>query len=80
MTISDFVFQVAVPKTLQLSLEPPSGTNLSPPGVIVTQKIVVTNSSKAVLKFKFKVNYKVNGGAVEKIHELYEFPKDFSFA
>lgn len=45
--ISDFVFQAAVPKTLELKLEPPSGTAVLPArGNTLTQVMLISNPSK----------------------------------
>ncbi|GBG64377.1 hypothetical protein CBR_g41578 [Chara braunii] len=42
---TEFVFQVAVPKFMQLQLDPPSGSSLPPNnGGNITQKVTVTNS------------------------------------
>ncbi|OXA61578.1 AP-1 complex subunit gamma-1 [Folsomia candida] len=74
--ITDFIFQAAVPKSLQLSLDPPSGTNLSQ-GSLITQKITITNQSKVPLKLRLKLTYNLNGSQKEKIQEFSDFPSDF---
>jgi len=75
-SVTEFIFQAAVPKTFQLTLDPPSGTNLSQ-GSVVTQKITIANPSKAVLKMRLKVSYSLNGVSQEKIQEIHNFPSDF---
>jgi len=74
--ITDFIFQAAVPRSLQLSLEPPSGTSLSL-GTIITQKISISNPTKGQLKMRLKLTYHVNGSQKEKMQEVNDFPPDF---
>jgi len=74
--ITEFVFQAAVPKSLQLSLDPPSGADLSR-GTVVTQKITVGNPTKAILKLRLKISYSLNGQLLEKIPDTLAFPADF---
>ncbi|XP_028392024.1 AP-1 complex subunit gamma-1-like [Dendronephthya gigantea] len=74
--VTDFVFQAAVPKTLQLQLQSPSG-NIIPPNNSgqVTQLVKVANPQKAPLRMRIKVNYVVNGSPVSDQAEINDFPQ-----
>ncbi|KAJ1567737.1 hypothetical protein HK405_004955 [Cladochytrium tenue] len=65
---TDLTFQLAVPKTMNLSMLPLTGTFV--PALNqgqVFQSIHVTSASSATeLRLKFKVGYKVNGAQVEE--------------
>jgi len=74
--ITDFIFQAAVPKSLTLTLDPPSGTVLGQ-GTLITQKITIANPSKVSLKMRLKLTYSLNGSQKEKIQEVSDFPADF---
>ncbi|CAB3982938.1 AP-1 complex subunit gamma-1-like [Paramuricea clavata] len=74
--VTDFVFQAAVPKTLQLQLQSPSG-NIIPPNNSgqITQLVKVANPQKAPLRMRIKVNYVVNGSPVSDQAEINDFPQ-----
>ncbi|KAI8853552.1 hypothetical protein BC829DRAFT_382317 [Chytridium lagenaria] len=60
-------FQVAVPKAMQLKLNPLSGTVIQPLNQAqVKQSLIIANATKATVKMKFKVAYQVNGAEVEE--------------
>ncbi|KAJ3218968.1 hypothetical protein HDU67_003332 [Dinochytrium kinnereticum] len=70
---TDLAFQVAVPKAMQLKLNPLSATVVAPLNQAqVKQSFVVTNATKSTMKLKFKVIYQVNGAEVE---ESGDFPR-----
>jgi len=71
--IADFVFQAAVPKTLQLQLCPPSSGSIAPGGQ-VEQQIRVKNPQHIQLKMKLKIAYTVNGAAVNAAGMVGNFP------
>lgn len=57
-TISQLNFQLAVPKSYALHMDPQSGTNIQPFAAPVTQNIKVT---PAPSKLRWKVSYMING-------------------
>ncbi|CAH1959514.1 unnamed protein product [Acanthoscelides obtectus] len=73
--MTDFLFQVAVPRTFQLQMMSPSGTTILPNGK-VTQIIKVSNPSKNVLKMKVKLSYVIDGNPVNDQIEVNNFPVD----
>ncbi|CAG7831854.1 unnamed protein product [Allacma fusca] len=77
--VNDLIFQAAVPKSLQLTLDPPSGTSIVQ-GTVITQRVTIGNPSKATLKMKLKISYSVSGRSQEKIQEIHDFPADFGMS
>ncbi|KAI4382590.1 hypothetical protein MLD38_008536 [Melastoma candidum] len=76
---TDFIFQAAVPKFLQLRLDPASGNTL-PTGANsnVTQTLRVTNSQhgKKSLVMRIRISYKVSGKDVLEEGQISHFPRD----
>ncbi|KAJ3208641.1 hypothetical protein HDU82_002175 [Entophlyctis luteolus] len=67
---SQLKFQIAVPKVMQLNLQPISGTVLAPLNQAqIVQKMSIVNMSNEPLKVRFKVSYDVNGALVEESGE-----------
>ncbi|KAM3344441.1 AP-1 complex subunit gamma-2 isoform X1 [Capsicum galapagoense] len=76
---SDFIFQAAVPKFLQLQLDPASGNTLPAGGNgSITQKLRITNSQhgKKSLVMRIRVSYKVNDKDVLEEGQINNFPRD----
>lgn len=74
-TMSDYIFQAAVPKSFQLQLQSPSGSTLPPMNDgEVTQVIKVNNPQKQAIRLRIKVSYKQNGNSVTDIGEVSSFP------
>ena len=75
-TASDFVIQAAVPKSMQLQLELPSGSALPP---VITQVLKINNPNKAALKMKLKISFVTpECGTVEEQLQLHNFPPELS--
>ncbi|CAM6128159.1 unnamed protein product [Calypogeia fissa] len=75
---TDFVFQSAVPKFLQLQLEPASGNALpANGGGIITQVINITNTlhGQKSLLMKLRIIYKVNGEEKIEQGQVSNFPQ-----
>ncbi|KAK4485779.1 hypothetical protein RD792_008426, partial [Penstemon davidsonii] len=75
---SNFVFQAAVPKFLQLHLEPASSNTLPASGNgSITQKLRVSNSQhgKKSLVMRIRINYKVNDKDVLEEGQVNNFPR-----
>ena len=73
--ISDFTFLAAVPKQLKIDIAPPSSTLLSP-GAVITQQMRINNPNKVGLKMKVKIQYKLDGVAVNKDCMVNNFPTE----
>ncbi|KAH9629399.1 hypothetical protein HF086_013313 [Spodoptera exigua] len=74
-TLTDFLFQAAVPRTFQLDMMSPSGTVLPPQGEI-TQVLKITNPSRSALRLRIRVSYNVDGVPVLEQAEVNSFPPD----
>ncbi|KAL2957107.1 hypothetical protein AAZX31_18G125400 [Glycine max] len=76
---TDFVFQAAVPKFLQLHLDPAGGNTLPTSGKgSITQNMKVTNSQhgKKSLVMRIKIAYKINGKETQEEGQINNFPRD----
>merc|ERR1719167_2193762 len=71
--IINFVFQAAVPKSMQLQLDPPSSSTI-PSGGSVTQQMVVNNPNNAPLRMKLKIAFSVGGIPISDLAEVNNFP------
>lgn len=71
-TISQLNFQLAVPKSFSLNMEPQSGTSLQPFGTPVTQSINITPSVPQ--KLRWKVSYMMNGAIQNQDGQLDNLP------
>ncbi|KAL2662233.1 hypothetical protein GLYMA_02G033300v4 [Glycine max] len=72
---TDFVFQAAVPKFLQLHLDPASSNTLPANGSI-TQSLKITNSQhgKKSLVMRIRIAYKINGKDTLEEGQVNNFP------
>ncbi|KAK7580108.1 hypothetical protein V9T40_000737 [Parthenolecanium corni] len=75
LPISEFLFQVAVPKTFQLVMLPPSSTLIAPSSFI-TQELRVTNPNKSALRMRIRLSYSQGGVPVQELTEINDFPSD----
>ncbi|CAN1321053.1 AP-1 complex subunit gamma-2 [Linum perenne] len=77
--LTDFVFQAAVPKFLQLNLDPASGNSLPASGNgTITQNLRVTNNQhgKKPLVMRIRIAYKNEGKDVLEEGQISNFPRD----
>ncbi|CAN0924042.1 AP-1 complex subunit gamma-2 [Linum grandiflorum] len=77
--LTDFVFQAAVPKFLQLNLDPASGNSLPASGNgTITQNLRVTNNQhgKKSLVMRIRISYKNEGKDVLEEGQISNFPRD----
>uniref|UniRef100_A0A1J3K3X0 AP-1 complex subunit gamma n=1 Tax=Noccaea caerulescens TaxID=107243 RepID=A0A1J3K3X0_NOCCA len=74
---TDFLFQAAVPKFLQLHLDPASSNSLPANGSI-KQTMRVTNSQrgKKPIVMRMRVGYKINGKDVLEEGQINNFPRE----
>lgn len=77
-TLTDFLFQAAVPRTFQLDMMSPSGTVLPPQGEI-TQVLKITNPSRSALRLRIRVSYNVDGVPVLEQAEVNSFPPELFY-
>ncbi|KAJ0638194.1 putative adaptor protein complex AP-1, gamma subunit [Helianthus annuus] len=76
---TDFIFQAAVPKFLQLHLEPASSNTLPGNGNgSITQKLRVTNNQhgKKSLVMRIRISYKLNNKDMLEEGQISNFPRD----
>ncbi|KAI3729034.1 hypothetical protein L6452_17680 [Arctium lappa] len=76
---TDFIFQAAVPKFLQLHLEPASSNTLPGSGSgSIAQKLQVTNSQhgKKSIVMRIRISYKLNGKDMLEEGQISNFPRD----
>ncbi|XP_062110258.1 AP-1 complex subunit gamma-2-like [Humulus lupulus] len=76
--ITDFIFQAAVPKFLQLHLDPASGNTLPANGNgSMTQNLKVTNSQhgKKSLVMRLRIAYKMNNKDILEEGQVNNFPR-----
>ncbi|XP_042332315.1 AP-1 complex subunit gamma-like 2 [Sceloporus undulatus] len=75
--ISSFTLQVAVPKSFQVELLPPSGSTVPGQGrPPLTQVIRVLNPKKLPLRMRLRLAYTLPSGAVvQQIEEINSFPE-----
>uniref|UniRef100_A0A7N0UKA1 AP-1 complex subunit gamma n=1 Tax=Kalanchoe fedtschenkoi TaxID=63787 RepID=A0A7N0UKA1_KALFE len=76
---SDFIFQAAVPKFLQLHLDPASGNTLPASGTgSITQSLQVTNSQhgKKAIVMRIRIAYKLNNKDVLEEGQVNNFPRN----
>ncbi|KAJ3288008.1 hypothetical protein HDU79_005163 [Rhizoclosmatium sp. JEL0117] len=70
VSFEQLVFQVAVPKAMQLTMQPLSGTTVPPLNQAqVIQALKIVNPTSDALKIRFKVSYDLNGADVEESGE-----------
>ncbi|KAE9613398.1 putative adaptor protein complex AP-1, gamma subunit [Lupinus albus] len=77
-TYTDFVFQAAVPKFLQLQLDPASSNTLPAAGNgSITQNLKVTNSQhgKKSIIMRIRIAYKINGKDSLEEGQISNFPR-----
>jgi len=75
MAITEFGIQAAVPKSMQLQLEPPSGTNL-PPAITLLK---IKNPNNVTLKMKLKLSFlSGNDEKIEEQIQLQNFPSELN--
>ncbi|KAG7655350.1 Armadillo-type fold [Arabidopsis suecica] len=77
-TFTDFIFQAAVPKFLQLHLDPANSNTLPASGSgAITQNLRVTNSQhgKKSLVMRMRIGYKLNGKDVLEEGQVSNFPR-----
>ncbi|XP_037600245.1 AP-1 complex subunit gamma-like 2 isoform X5 [Cebus imitator] len=73
--VTHFICQAAVPKSLQLQLQAPSGNTVPARGGFpVTQLFRILNPNKAPLRLKLRLTYNHFGQSVQEIFEVNNLP------
>ena len=76
--LESFTLQAAVPKAMQLRLEPASATSVPPHSAGgVSQRLHVTNSLHKALVMRLRINYSLGGQQVLEQAEVSTFPPGF---
>ncbi|XP_052173857.1 AP-1 complex subunit gamma-2-like isoform X2 [Diospyros lotus] len=76
---TDFIFQAAVPKFLQLHLDPASSNTLpASGGGVITQnmRVVNTQHGKKSLVMRIRIGYMLNGKDVSEEGQINNFPRE----
>ncbi|XP_007989079.2 AP-1 complex subunit gamma-like 2 isoform X3 [Chlorocebus sabaeus] len=73
--VTDFICQAAVPKSLQLQLQAPSGNTVPARGGLpITQLFRILNPNKAPLRLKLRLTYNHFHQSVQEIFEVNNLP------
>jgi ADP-ribosylation factor-binding protein GGA len=77
--VAKFVFQAAVPKTMRVKLQPPSGSDIpafSPvqPAQAITQVMLLANPNREKIRLRYKVMYNIGQEQVTDMGEAPDFP------
>ncbi|XP_064247023.1 ADP-ribosylation factor-binding protein GGA2 [Passer domesticus] len=78
--IRDIAFQAAVPKTMQIKLQPASGCELpafSPllPPAVLSQVLLLANPHKAPIRLRYKLTFTQGGQPCREVGEVAGFPE-----
>eukprot|EP00198_Chlamydomonas_reinhardtii_P006516 XP_001695852.1 gamma-adaptin [Chlamydomonas reinhardtii] len=76
LEVTDFTLQAAVPKFMQIRLEPASGSVLAARGGVVSQRIAINNTQHGVksLVMRLRITFTINGQTHEEMGEVTNFP------
>lgn len=74
--VSEFVFGVAVPKSMQMQLSQPS-TSVVQPMESLQQTIAITNPNKERVRLRIKVSYKIGEDSYQDQADVSNFPEGF---
>lgn len=73
--VTDFLFQAAVPKSLQLQMFNPTTNSLAPFGNL-EQTLKVNNPNKVAIRMRIRLSWTANGNAVQDQSEVSNFPAE----
>ncbi|XP_025081247.1 ADP-ribosylation factor-binding protein GGA1-like isoform X2 [Pomacea canaliculata] len=78
-SITNFLFQAAVPKIMKVKLQPPSATDLPAynplhPPAAITQVLLIANPRKERVRLKFRISYSISGNQTTDVGEAEDFP------
>ncbi|XP_018672795.2 AP-1 complex subunit gamma-1 isoform X1 [Ciona intestinalis] len=73
--LNEFIFQAAVPKSLQLQMLPPSGNTVGMNNSnVLTQTIKLNNPNKVQPRLRMRISYSYQGQSVQEMGEFNDFP------
>ncbi|EHB10781.1 ADP-ribosylation factor-binding protein GGA3 [Heterocephalus glaber] len=79
LPVKSIVLQAAVPKTMKVKLQPPSGTELSPfspiqPPAAITQVMLLANPMKEKVRLRYKLTFALGEQLSTEVGEVDHFP------
>uniref|UniRef100_UPI0037E9A927 ADP-ribosylation factor-binding protein GGA3a n=1 Tax=Semicossyphus pulcher TaxID=241346 RepID=UPI0037E9A927 len=79
LPVKNIVLQAAVPKTMKVKLQPPSGTELVPfnpilPPAAITQVMLLANPLKDKVRMRYKLTFMLGEQPHTEVGEVNEFP------
>ncbi|XP_029982741.1 ADP-ribosylation factor-binding protein GGA2-like isoform X2 [Sphaeramia orbicularis] len=80
LSVTDFQFQAAVPKTMSVKLQPASGTHLPPynpllPPPAISQVLLLANPQKQVLRLRYKLTLTHGDQRINEGGQIDTFPE-----
>lgn len=74
--INEFVFGVAVPKSMQMQLSQPT-TSVIQPMESMQQSIAISNPNKERVRLKIKISYRIGDNSYQEQADVSNFPEGF---
>ncbi|KAF3700256.1 ADP-ribosylation factor-binding protein [Channa argus] len=79
LPVQNVVLQAAVPKTMKVKLQPPSGTELAPFNPIlrpasITQIMLLANPAKEKVRLRYKLSFTLGDRLCNEVGEVDQFP------
>ncbi|XP_071390618.1 ADP-ribosylation factor-binding protein GGA3 isoform X2 [Centroberyx affinis] len=79
LPVHSVVLQAAVPKSMKVKLQPPSGTDLAPfnpilPPASITQIMLLANPSKEKVRLRYKLAFTLGERLCNEVGEVDQFP------
>ncbi|KAM5274871.1 ADP-ribosylation factor-binding protein GGA3 isoform 1-T1 [Ctenodactylus gundi] len=79
LPVRSIVLQAAVPKSMKVKLQPPSGTELSPfspiqPPAAITQVMLLANPMKEKVRLRYKLTFALGEQLSTEVGEVDQFP------
>ncbi|XP_015735760.1 ADP-ribosylation factor-binding protein GGA3 isoform X1 [Coturnix japonica] len=79
LPVKNIVLQAAVPKSMKVKLQPPSGTELSPfnpiqPPAAITQIMLLANPTKEKVRLRYRLTFTLGDQLATEIGEVDQFP------
>ncbi|TMS15507.1 ADP-ribosylation factor-binding protein GGA3 [Larimichthys crocea] len=79
LPVNNVVLQAAVPKSMKVKLQPPSGTELAPfnpilPPASITQIMLLANPAKEKVRLRYKLAFTLGDRLCNEVGEVDQFP------
>ncbi|XP_010216775.1 PREDICTED: ADP-ribosylation factor-binding protein GGA3 [Tinamus guttatus] len=79
LPVRNIVLQAAVPKSMKVKLQPPSGTELSPfnpiqPPAAITQVMLLANPAKEKVRLRYRLTFTLGDQPSTELGEVDQFP------